>query len=248
MKLSFLGTADSAAIPVHNCQCKVCQAYREKEIINLATSAYIHYDNKVILLDAGVENISSYFDNTTIQAVFLTHFHPDHALGLLRLRYSEGGEIVCYHPQDDKGFADLFKHKKAIIYKQNIPFKAIQIDQLTFYPIPLKHSKSTTGYLIQSTDKTMAYLTDCAGIPQESMDFLKGFNLDYVFIDAGLAPESTNGNHLNYIEASSLLDEINPKKGYLFHASHQILEYLIDKKTILKYPYLSPEEVFNLKI
>ncbi|MEA3451509.1 MAG: hypothetical protein U9Q83_06350 [Bacteroidota bacterium] len=32
----------------------------------------------------------------------LTHFHPDHALGLLRLRYSSD-KIDCYHPKDKNG-------------------------------------------------------------------------------------------------------------------------------------------------
>lgn len=116
----------------------------------MATSAYIECANgEIILLDAGVENIATIFDDQKVHTVFLTHFHP----------------------KDDKGFADLFKHKKAINYVEN-----------------------TTGYLIQSLDKTIAYLTDCAGISEESMKFLKSHTIDTCYIDASLAPNFSNGN------------------------------------------------------
>lgn len=236
--LKFLGTADSGGIPSHNCNCEICDEYRKKGKVNLATSAYIATDNgQIVLLDAGIENIATLFDQKTIKAIFLTHFHPDHALGLLRLRYS-CDDIVCYHPKDDDGFADLFKRKKAIEYRENSPFELIKIDELTFTPIPLKHSKNTTGYLIEDKDKTVAYLTDCGGIEQSSMEFLLSKEIDECYIDAGLNPKYENGNHLNYEQATQLLDKINAKKSFLIHSSHEILEYIKTNNINLKYQYL----------
>ena len=104
MKITFLGTADSAGIPVHNCLCEVCGSYRKDKKANLSTCAYIEIDNSIILLDAGHENISNIFDSKKIEAVFLTHFHADHCLGLLRLRHSFD-TIKCFHPQDKNGFS-----------------------------------------------------------------------------------------------------------------------------------------------
>jgi phosphoribosyl 1,2-cyclic phosphate phosphodiesterase len=238
MEIKFLGTADSGGIPIHNCQCLICKEYRAKNKINLATSAYITCKNdEIILLDAGIEDIATIFDNKKIKAIFLTHFHPDHTLGLLRLRYSFDS-IDCYHPKDEQGFADLFKHKKAINYQINTPFTPIIVNELSFTPIPLKHSKNTTGYLIQSENKTIAYLTDCAGIEKESLDFLLSKEIDECYIDAGLAPNFNNGNHLNYEEASKLLDIIGAKKSHLMHASHHTLTYLKSNNINLKYPFI----------
>ncbi len=237
MKLNFLGTADSGGIPTHNCQCLICKEYRTNNRVNLATSAYITCkNNEIILLDAGIENIATIFDNKKISTIFLTHFHPDHALGLLRLRYSTNN-IDCYHPKDDKGFADLYKHTKAINYKENSAFKPIKVNELSFTPIPLKHSKNTTGYLIESIDKTIAYLTDCAGIAKESMEFLLSKEIDECYIDAGLAPNLNNGNHLNYEEATKLLDKIKAKESHLIHASHHTLTYLKSNNIKLKYSF-----------
>ncbi len=237
MEIKFLGTADSGGIPTHNCQCLICKEYRANNKINLATSAYITCANgEIILLDAGIENIASIFDNKKIKAIFLTHFHPDHTLGLLRLRYSSDN-IDCYHPKDDKGFADLFKHTKAIEYKENTPYKPIKVNELTFTPIPLKHSKNTTGYLIEDKNKTIAYLTDCAGVAKESMDFLLSKEIDECYIDAGLAPNLNNGNHLNYEEAIKLLDKIGAKESHLIHASHHTLSYLKSNNINLKYGF-----------
>lgn len=238
MNLVFLGTADSGGIPSHNCECQICKEYRDKKKINLATCAYIECDNgEIILLDAGIESISTIFDGKKIKAVFLTHFHADHVLGLLRLRYSSD-KIDCYHPKDEEGFADLYKHSKSIVFKKNKPFESIKINDLTFIPIPLKHSKNTTGYVIISKNKTIAYLTDCAGIKQESLEFLMTLKPDECYMDACLAPNFNNGNHLNYEEASLLLDKIKAKKSYFIHCSHYTLDYIKSNNIKLRYNYI----------
>lgn len=243
MRIRFLGTADSGGVPSHNCTCQICQEYRSKGHINLATSAYIECDNgEIILLDAGVENIASQFDGRIIKAVFLTHFHADHAVGLLRLRYTQN-PILCYHPKDEHGFADLFKNKRSIEYIENRAFEAITLNETRFIPIPLFHSKNTTGYLIQSKRKTIAYLTDCAGLSDESMKFLKSFQIDTCYLDACLAPNFNNGNHLNYEQAIEILDEIGAKKSHLIHSSHYTLDYIKQNNISLKYNYILPHHL-----
>lgn len=238
MKINFLGTTDSSGIPSHNCQCQICREYRAEGKINLATSAYIKCDNdEIILLDAGIENIATIFDGHTINSVFLTHFHADHTLGLLRLRYSSD-KITCYHPKDEIGFADLYKNSKSITYYENNPFTPIVRNDIKFTPIPLRHSKNTTGYLIESSKKTIAYLTDCSGISEKSMEFLLSKKIDECYLDACLAPNFYNGNHLNYENATLVLDEIGAKKSYLIHGSHYTFDYIKTHNIKLKYPYM----------
>lgn len=245
MKLRFLGSADSAGIPVHNCTCSVCNYHRVKNKINLSTSAYIEYENKVILLDAGVENIANIFDKRHINSVFLTHFHADHCLGLLRLRHSKQ-DILCYHPKDEMGFSDLFKHKHSIKYKQVKEFETIKIDNIKFTALPLIHSKNTFGYFIEINKHNIAYLTDCSDLPKKTMKFLKEKNIDYAFIDACYDQRKEKGNHLNYLQASDILDELKVKNGYLMHISHTTLQYILENEVILKYKYLQANDEFLL--
>jgi phosphoribosyl 1,2-cyclic phosphate phosphodiesterase len=245
MKIKFLGTADSAGIPIHNCKCKVCSYYREKKEENLSTSAYISIDGSVILLDAGLDRISSIFDGKKIEAIFLTHFHADHCLGLLRLRHSND-KISCYHPKDEIGFSDLFKHNHSICYNEINEKQTIKIKNISFTPLSLKHSKNTFGYVIEYKNKTIAYLTDCSGISKENIEFLKAKKIDYAFIDACYDERKETGNHLNYLQASEILDELNVKNGYVMHISHSTQEFIINNKVELKYKYVIVNDGFNL--
>lgn len=242
MNLKFLGTADSGGIPTHNCTCLACEDYRKKGKRNLATCAYLECDDgQIILLDAGIENIATLFDGKTLKAIFLTHFHADHVLGLLRLRYSSD-KLICYHPKDEQGFENLFHRPLSIEFRENTPYEPIVVNGLTFTPLPLKHSKNTTGYLIQSKTKTIAYLTDCSGLNKEVFQILKDTHIDECYLDACLAPNFSNGNHFNYEEATQILDEINAKKSFFIHLSHFTLEYILKNNIKLKYNYAQTQK------
>lgn len=238
MNFNFLGSSDSAGLPVHNCNCIACDSYRKEKKENHSTCAYIKIDDEIILLDAGVYDLTSRFDGKKINAIFLTHFHPDHCVGLLNLRYSND-EINCFHPEDEKGFSDLFKHNHSINYVEIKPFEQKIINEIKFTAVPLKHSKNTFGYLIEYKNYKIAYLTDCSGIPKESFDFLQKFEIDYAFIDACYDERKVVGNHLNYLQASEILDNLNVKNGFLMHISHITQEYILENEIKLKYPYVS---------
>ncbi len=182
--LHFLGSSDSGTNPIHNCKCSACESYRKKGIKNLSTSAFLQLDSKdFIFIDCGIDESSHLFDGVKIRAIFLTHFHADHCLRILKLRYSQD-KIICFHPKDKEGFSDLFKHKKSIIYKTLEPFEKILIDEISITAIPLQHSKPTFGYFIETKNEKIAYLTDYFKIKKESLEFLKTKNIDICYIDA----------------------------------------------------------------
>lgn len=238
MKFEFLGTADTGGIPLHRCSCAVCEEARKKGVNNRSTSAYLELDDgSVILFDAGDDLLSQKFNTQRIRAVFLTHFHADHCLGLIRLRKSVDS-IMCYIPDDTQGFGDLFVHKDSIEYHVLEPFEAIEIEGIKIVAIPLLHSKLTHGYVIFTPKSVVAYLTDCASIPESSLEYLKSQTIDHLFLDAAYTPWFESKKHLNWESAAAYIDMINPKKGYLIHASCKTILPLQQSGVVLKYPYI----------
>lgn len=245
MKLTFLGVSDSAGVPVHNCTCSACQNERKSLTSLEPTCAYIQTSKGVILLDAGLDDLAKRFDGQKILAVFLTHFHADHCLGLLRLRYSQS-QIPCYHPEDKIGFADLFKHAHALKWHMLAPFHSVFVQGISFTPLSLKHSKNTLGYIIKSKNACYAYLTDCAKIEAESLSFLQQHDIDICFIDACYDERKSVGNHLNYLQASAYAKQIGAKKTYLLHQGHETRAYILDNNVNLEYPYVEQGASFSL--
>lgn len=238
MKFEFLGTADTGGIPLHRCSCAVCEEARKKGVNNRSTSAYLELDDgSVILFDAGDDFLSERFNTKRIRAVFLTHFHADHCLGLIRLRKSVE-TITCYIPNDTQGFGDLFIHKDSIDYKVLEPFESIEIEGIKVVAVPLLHSKLTHGYVIFTPKSVVAYLTDCASIPEVSLEYLKSQTIDHLFLDAAYTPWFESKKHLNWESAAEYIDGISPKKGYLIHASCKTILPLQESGVVLKYPYI----------
>ncbi len=239
MKFEFLGTSDTGGIPLLGCYCEVCEEARAQNTHNRSTSAYLTLgDGSVILFDAGYDFLSEKFNTTPIRAIFLTHFHADHCLGLIRLRKSPT-PIICYIPEDTQGFGDLFVHKDSIEYKVLKPFEKVFIEGVEIIAVPLEHSKPTNGYVLFTCKSSVAYLTDCASIPEGSLAFLRSKSIEHLFIDACYTPEYASKKHLNWESAGAYIEQLEVKNGYLIHASCKTLLPLHVKKIRLKYPYIT---------
>jgi phosphoribosyl 1,2-cyclic phosphate phosphodiesterase len=192
----------------------------------------------VIFIDSGSDEFLKIREGKKQLAQFLTHFHADHSYGLLRLRHTQD-RVPCFHPKDERGFADLLERPHGLDFKENLPFIPIKIASLEFTPIPIVHSRPTHGYLISSANKKVAYLTDCSALPEPSLEFLKAQKIDAVFIDASYDIDYDAGKHLSFQKASLLIDEIRSQEGFLIHQSHYSLSYVIDHKIELRYPYIA---------
>lgn len=245
MKLVFIGTSDTAGIPVHFCDCLACSLYRKEKRYNSPTCAYIELDDGLIFIDFGSDEIIKIRDGKKVFACFLTHFHGDHIYGLLRFRHTRQN-INCYHPKDELGFADLYNRPHGLNFMENEAFKSVHVKEIEFIPIPLKHSKNTHGYIIKTKNKKIAYLTDCSGIEKTSFDFLKKQNLDAVFIDASYSSEYGVGKHLNYLQANEIIEKLQAKDGFLIHQSHYSLSDVMQKGIDLKFKYI--KEGFEYKL
>lgn len=238
MKFEFLGTSDTGGIPLHLCSCAICEEARKKGTSNRSTSAYLELDDgSVILFDAGCDTLVDRFNTTKIHAVFLTHFHADHCLGLIRLRKS-AYKIPCYIPEDSNGFGDLFAHQDSIEYRVLQPLESIEIEGVKMTAVSLIHSKPTLGYLVQTQKSSVAYLTDCGDISNDMVAFLRQQKIAHLFIDACYEPDLISKKHCTCESAGALIERIAPKNGYFIHASCKTLMPIRERKIILQYPYI----------
>lgn len=100
--------------------------------------------------------------------------------------------------------------------------------------MPLNHSKITFGYLLQSTNKIIAYLTDTIGLPADSALFLTSKNIDLLVQDCSHPPQELSQNnppprnHNDVTMALAISELLQPKATLLTHISHQLDVWALD--------------------
>lgn len=226
LNIRVLGSGDAAQVPVWGCHCAACERAREDVSFRRGPcSLEIRTELGITLIDAGMTNLAERYEFEDIQRIILTHFHMDHVQGLFHLRWSERPEkIPVFRPNDKKGADDLYKHSGVLDFQPPFaPFVQSQFDDFNLTPLPLKHSKITLGYLIESNEFCLAYLTDTVGLPEETRRFLKTKKLNYLILDCSVPPADTPPrNHNDINMALHINRELQPEKMVLTHIGHKL--------------------------
>ena len=172
MRLTLLGTGDARQVPVYRCDCPACRNARaDAGLRRRPCSALLECAGQRWLIDSGLVDLCERFPPHSLDGILQTHYHADHAQGLLHLRWGQGLVIPVHGPADPEGLADLYKHPGILDFSQ--PFGAFERRQwgaLAATALPLVHSKPTFGYLLEGaseegTIRRLAYLTDTVGLP-----------------------------------------------------------------------------------
>ena len=186
MELTFLGTGTSVGIPMIGCHCPVCSSANPRNI-RRRTSLYVKTEKVALVIDTPPDFRQQMLRNpiSTLDAVLFTHKHADHVHGLDDVRvYSDAqGPIDCYAAPETAAklrmsFSYIFEAgnridgiPKLLLHEIDSPF---QLFGRTIVPVPLMHGKERIlGYRIGN----FAYLTDCSGVPDESLDLLGGLEI-----------------------------------------------------------------------
>ncbi|NOL49373.1 MBL fold metallo-hydrolase [Pelistega europaea] len=201
LKFTFLGTGSSSQVPVYNCFCPACQRARwDKAFRRRPCSAMIETSAGKWLIDSGLTDLTERFFAYELKGILQTHYHADHAQGLLQLRWGVDATIPVYGPVDEVGFADLYKHPGILDFQPGFtPFEVKRLGDsygFSVMALPLQHSRPTVGYLISSLNgESLAYLTDTAGLSAEVMQFLSSIPLRYVVLDCSYPPSDLSPQH-----------------------------------------------------
>lgn len=231
MKLLILGSGTSTGVPVIACGCKVCSSKNPKNS-RTRSSLLIRTDepdSKNILIDTATDLRAQCLANkiNRVDAVLFTHPHADHIHGVDELRafnMAQGGPIPCYGSDYTIRrmmvmFDYIFDQNKAESWRPhlltNIVDSKFSVFGTRITPIEIYHGHARIfGYRIG----TAAYLTDCSGIPPESVEKLKG--LDVLII--GALRHKTHPTHMNVTQALEVSGSLKPKRTIFTHLSHNI--------------------------
>ncbi|CAH0530283.1 phosphonate metabolism protein PhnP [Vibrio hippocampi] len=230
LKLTMLGTGNSAMMPVYGCDCSACQqAQNQPQFRREKSSAYIEHNGRILLLDANAPDLMQRFPAGSIDRILLTHYHMDHVSALFDLRWGKAPTLPVISPEDEQGCDDLYKYPGMLDFSQRIrPFESFVWQQVTITALPLNHSRPCLGYAFEWQGGCIAYLTDTNGLPEETASWLKERKVDWIVTDCNYPPiecEQTrlSKNHNDIIQTKAIFEQCQPSNIGLMHVSHDVI-------------------------
>ena len=235
MYFQFLGTGNARQVPCYGCECSVCKRARIVTTYRRGPcSAKIQIGEQVILLDAGLPDLTERFPPGTINTILLTHYHMDHVQGLFHLRWGKNQTIPVVGPDDDLGCDDLYKHPGILNFLPPPPlFHSFYLQDIKITPLPLNHSKPTVGYFLDFGESSLAYLTDTLGLPEKTQEFLSNNCPTILVLDCSSPPKENPKNHNTLTEALAISAIIKPGRTYLTHIGHELDAYILENNVVL---------------
>ena len=241
--ITVLGSGTSMGVPMLGCRCATCTSQDPRDQRTRPSIAISWHEEELlrrILIDTGPEfRIQALREHIEyLDAVFFTHAHADHILGLDDLRplsFRRKGGLLPLYADDataevlerifDYTFSPTsrYPNKARVELKRIVGVDTVPVGDAVVQRIPLLHGAlPIAGYRIGSA----AYLTDMSGIPEPSMDLLR--NLDVVILDA-LRWEH-HPSHANVEEAAAWVAKIGARRAFFTHMSHELAHAATEAK------------------
>jgi phosphoribosyl 1,2-cyclic phosphate phosphodiesterase len=235
--LTFLGTGTSMGVPTLGCGCAVCRSAvtpppaGDPRNRRTRPSVHIAWEDHGVLIDTGPDFHAQAIreDIRHIDAVFYTHPHADHILGMDDLR-----PLTFYNPTPLPLYADgptADAIERVFDYTFRPPTRGTTIARVelhliaghaeislfgaTFRRIPVNHGNLLiSGYRFGSA----AYLTDMSSIPEESAAALQ--DLDLLILDA--LRHDPHPTHSNVENSLRIVDQLKPRRAFFTHMGHDL--------------------------
>jgi phosphoribosyl 1,2-cyclic phosphate phosphodiesterase len=239
--LTFLGTGTSMGVPTLGCDCPVCTSADLRDR-RLRPSVVVRWTEnagesetareRIVVIDTGPDfreqALRAGVDR--VDAVFYTHSHADHILGLDDLRplsykaIREGGPIPLYATEEttsalhrifDYTFSPDATYPNRARLRLEPLAETTVVHGVEFLRIPLLHGKmEIVGYRFGRA----AYLTDVSEIPEESFALLEG--LDHLVLSA--LRYKPHPSHATVEQALGWAKRIGAKQTWLTHIAHEL--------------------------
>jgi phosphoribosyl 1,2-cyclic phosphate phosphodiesterase len=217
-------------VPTLGCGCRTCSSADPRDR-RLRPSAAVEWDRHRVLIDTGPDFRQQALAHSLrqIDAVFYTHSHADHILGLDDLRplsFLHGDGKMPLYADDataaviERVFEYTFAADASYPTRARVELRrltgAVEVKGARFQPIALTHGNlQVTGFRFGNA----AYLTDMSSIPESSLPLLQG--LDVVILDA--LRKTPHPSHASLDDAIEWAQRLGARRAFFTHMSHEIL-------------------------
>jgi phosphoribosyl 1,2-cyclic phosphate phosphodiesterase len=235
-RLTFLGTGTSMGVPTLGCRCAVCTS-ADPHDRRLRPSALVRWREasgaeRVVVIDTGPDFREQALRSglTRVDAVFYTHSHADHILGLDDLRplsftaFKEGGPIPLYASAETAAVLEhiyeyTFSPQATYPNRARVRLEPLgernPVHGVEFIRVPVMHGQmEIAGYRFGRT----AYLTDVSDIPEKSFALLDG--LEHLVLSA--LRYKPHPSHATVEQAIGWARRIGPAQTWLTHIAHEL--------------------------
>ena len=230
MRVTFLGTGTSTGVPVVSCRCRICTSDDPRNK-RLRQSVLIEKNGLYGLIDTTPDLRLQLLRKPIpkLDYVLFTHSHSDHLMGLDDIRpfnFRQREPIRAYAgPMTARAVRRAFSYiwddrsqiggGKPQLDLQEIETLFVH-DGIEVVPIPVAHGDWTIlGFRIGA----FAYITDTNGIPESSMELLRG--VEVLALD-GLRPAPRHPTHFTTDEAVECAQQIGARETWLIHLTHEV--------------------------
>jgi phosphoribosyl 1,2-cyclic phosphate phosphodiesterase len=240
--LTFLGTGTSMGVPTLGCECAVCRSADPRDN-RLRPSVLVRWRDcgaggasavvRTVVIDTGPDFREQALRSRImrVDAVFYTHAHADHILGMDDLRplsfiavQETGKPIPLYAAPEtievlERVFDYTFSPHATYVNRARVELEPLLartlVQGVEFVRIPLLHGKmKIVGFRFGN----VAYLTDVSAIPEPSFELLQG--LEHLILSA--LRHKPHPSHATVEQALGWAQRIGARQTWLTHIGHDL--------------------------
>lgn len=197
MRITYLGTGASEAVPAVFCQCYVCETARKNKGKEIRARSGVVINESLLIdvpPDIFLSSIRADISLTNIRDIIFTHSHSDHCDAFeISVR---ANKITAYRKDDYtthlygnhtvESRLNIPKEIKTLDYTYVEPFKTFGIyDGIKITPMLTTHNKNEECYIyiIEQNGKRFLYGNDTGLFPEATMEYLQNKYMDCISLD-----------------------------------------------------------------
>lgn len=227
-----MGTGTSLGVPMLACNCRVCTS-EDRRDKRLRSSILVEKGETSLLIDSGPDLRWQLLraGKSSVDAVFLTHYHRDHTGGLDDLRalifHKQRAMPVYANKTTVQALARQYEYADFVGNNLSSNFatlalnlqeiqenERIRVGEIEVRAVNVWHGKlAILGFVF---DESLVYLTDVKDIDDKVCAGL----MDKKILILNALRQNPHPTHLNLKEALILINNLRPQQAYLTHISH----------------------------